>query len=73
MSDCKFETGQVVHLNSGGIKMTVEAVDGDDVHCVWTDRQQKLIRDTLPASCLSDGGDRIGKLLQEIHESEEDA
>lgn len=27
--------GEVVKLKSGGEAMTVEKIDGDDVHCVW--------------------------------------
>lgn len=27
--------GEVVKLKSGGEAMTVEKIDGDDIHCVW--------------------------------------
>lgn len=30
-----FKVGDVVRLKSGGSRMTIEKVDGDDVLCVW--------------------------------------
>lgn len=33
--------GDVVTLNSGGQKMTVEVVDADGVFCVWFDGSSK--------------------------------
>jgi len=30
-----FQVGDVVQLKSGGVRMTVEEIDGNDVTCVW--------------------------------------
>lgn len=32
-----FAIGDVVALKSGGISMTVEAVEGDSIVCIWMD------------------------------------
>lgn len=31
-----FEVGDEVQLKSGGVPMTVEKIDGDNVSCVWS-------------------------------------
>ena len=31
----ELQVGDVVQLKSGGTRMTVEAINGDDVTCVW--------------------------------------
>lgn len=49
-----FNPGKVVRLPSGGTKMTVEAVDGDEVHCVWTTGSDMVRRETFDASLLED-------------------
>ena len=66
MTDPQFKTGDVVRLHSGGLKMTVERVEGDIVHCVWTDKDEKVRRDKFPTGCVVGGNDRIGKLLREL-------
>lgn len=35
-----FAVGDVVQLKSGGVAMTVEKVDGDDISCVWSEGKQ---------------------------------
>lgn len=33
------EAGSVVRIKSGGPKMTIQAINGDNVVCVWFDNQ----------------------------------
>jgi uncharacterized protein YodC (DUF2158 family) len=33
----RFERGDLVRLKSGGPMMTVSAVRGDEIECIWTD------------------------------------
>jgi uncharacterized protein YodC (DUF2158 family) len=47
-----FEPGHVVMLKSGGPTMTVVAVDGTDIACVWIGEEGALFRETLPAVAL---------------------
>jgi uncharacterized protein YodC (DUF2158 family) len=47
-----FQAGEVVMLKSGGMQMTVAAVDDDDVQCLWLGEEGDLYRETLPASVL---------------------
>lgn len=47
-----FVAGDLVTLKSGGPKMTVESVSGDDVNCVWFYGSQ-YTRDTFPWEALS--------------------
>ncbi len=67
------EIGDIVCLASGGLKMTVESVEGATVGCVWFGRSEKIMRDQFPMSCLKSGGDTIGELLQEIRKEQPDA
>lgn len=46
-----FQAGDIVLLKSGGPRMTVHAVDEDDVHCVWTEKN-RTFRETFPAVVL---------------------
>jgi uncharacterized protein YodC (DUF2158 family) len=48
----KFAPGQVVNLKSGGQSMTVVAVDGDAVECIWLGEEGDLFRETIPAVAL---------------------
>ncbi|QGZ36586.1 YodC family protein [Stappia indica] len=62
-----FSVGDKVHLKSGSPDMTVEAVDGDSVHCVWFSGMNP-VRDTFKVASLSKkGGDNWdtpgGKIL----------
>jgi uncharacterized protein YodC (DUF2158 family) len=36
----KFEIGDVVVLKSGGEKMTVEEIDGDQISCLWSENKR---------------------------------
>ena len=47
-----FQAGEVVMLKSGGMQMTVAAVDDDNVQCLWLGEEGDLFRETLPASVL---------------------
>jgi uncharacterized protein YodC (DUF2158 family) len=47
-----FQAGEVVMLKSGGMQMTVAAVDDDNVQCLWLGDEGDLFRETLPASVL---------------------
>lgn len=48
----KFERGALVRLRSGGPAMTVSAVKGDQVECVWTDDTGQPNDATFPAIIL---------------------
>ncbi len=48
-----FSPGDVVQLRSGGAKMTVETVEGDEVHCVWT-AGSLVKRDVFSSALLKD-------------------
>ena len=50
--DRPLQVGMVIQLVSGGTAMTIEHVADSGVCCVWTDRDGKLRRDTLPAEAL---------------------
>ena len=47
-----FQAGEVVMLKSGGMQMTVAAVDDDNVQCLWLGEEGDLFRETLPTSAL---------------------
>ena len=59
-----FQIGSKVRLRSGGPNMTVEAISGDDVTCVWFDKNSTRER-TFPVATLEDA-DKIEKLLEEL-------
>ena len=46
-----FAIGDVVRLKSGGVNMTVEKIDGQNVHCVWQ-REGETKRETFAAANL---------------------
>jgi uncharacterized protein YodC (DUF2158 family) len=48
----KFAPGQVVNLKSGGQPLTVVAVDGDSVECLWLGEEGDLFRESIPAIAL---------------------
>jgi uncharacterized protein YodC (DUF2158 family) len=37
----QFKVGEVVQLKSGGPKMTVQNIQGNEVWCTWFDEQKK--------------------------------
>ena len=47
-----FEPGDVVFLKSGGSAMTVAAVEGDSVDCLWLGEKGDLFRETIPTVTL---------------------
>jgi uncharacterized protein YodC (DUF2158 family) len=47
----KFEVGDLVVLTAGSMRMAVEAVDGERVHCLWA-HEGKVGRDSFPAALL---------------------
>jgi uncharacterized protein YodC (DUF2158 family) len=48
----QFEHGELVRLRSGGPLMTVSAVKGDQVYCVWTEDRGRPADATFPADVL---------------------
>jgi uncharacterized protein YodC (DUF2158 family) len=48
----KFVPGQVVNLKSGGQPLTVVALDGDSVECIWLGEEGDLFRESIPAVAL---------------------
>jgi uncharacterized protein YodC (DUF2158 family) len=48
----KFAPGQVVNLKSGGQPLTVVAVDGDSVECIWLGEEGDLFRESIPAVAI---------------------
>src|SRR5262245_12852715 len=48
----KFAPGQVVNLKSGGQPLTVVAVDGDSVECMWLGEEGDLFRESIPTIAL---------------------
>ena len=47
-----FEPGDVVVLKSGGLAMTVAAVDEDSVECLWLGEEGELFRESVPTVAL---------------------
>lgn len=48
----QFERGDLVRLRSGGLAMTVSAVKGNQVECVWTDDIGQTDDASFPAVVL---------------------
>lgn len=46
-----FNVGDSVRLKGGGVTMTVEKIESDDVTCVWH-RNRSLMRETFAAVAL---------------------
>ena len=47
----KFEIGDLVVLTAGSMRMAVETVEADRVHCVWV-HEGKVGRDSFPPALL---------------------
>lgn len=47
----KYEIGDLVVLTAGSMRMAVEALEGDRVHCVWV-HEGKVGRDSFPPALL---------------------
>lgn len=52
MASHKFKVGDVVRLMSGGVNMTVDQVEGDEIYVTWMDGTQ-IRRDMLKAPMLT--------------------
>jgi uncharacterized protein YodC (DUF2158 family) len=48
-------SGSLVRLRSGGPLMTVVGIEGDQVNCVWTDRDGHIGYERLPIEALEPG------------------
>lgn len=51
MPEGRLAVGEVVQLKSGGPRMTVESIIGDEVTCVWF-AEMKQTHGTFPAATL---------------------
>ena len=49
--ETEFRVGDVVQLRSGGARMTIEHIDGDQVACTWFE-SKKLERATFFSGAL---------------------
>ena len=65
-----FEPGDVVFLKSGGSAMTVAAVGGDGVDCLWLGEEGDLFRETIPTVALMIAADSAE---EEDHDEDESA
>jgi uncharacterized protein YodC (DUF2158 family) len=75
----ELKSGDVVMLKSGGCPLTVAAVDGNDIECVWLGEEGDLFRETLPLAVLElalviphDDEDESEDDETEEHDEEED-
>jgi uncharacterized protein YodC (DUF2158 family) len=59
-----------VFLKSGGSAMTVAAVEGDSVDCLWLGEEGDLFRETIPAVTLMIAADPAE---EEDHDEDESA
>jgi uncharacterized protein YodC (DUF2158 family) len=65
-----FVAGMLVRLKSGGPPMTIQAVDGDSVTCVWFDRAGAP-REQIFLTVMIEGLDEVGDILKRIKEGED--
>ncbi|HEY0234426.1 MAG TPA: DUF2158 domain-containing protein [Afipia sp.] len=65
------KAGDVVVLKSGGQALTVAAVDGDTVECVWIGEEGELFREELPSVVLESAEIDLSD-DEEAHEEEEE-
>jgi uncharacterized protein YodC (DUF2158 family) len=61
-----FTAGMNVRLNTGGPRMTIEAVDGDSVNCVWFDKA--TLRKATFLACMIEDADHLKEILGGIEE-----
>jgi len=47
-----FQPGDVVALKSGSQYMTVSAVSGEGIECIWIGEEGEFFRETVPAAVL---------------------
>jgi uncharacterized protein YodC (DUF2158 family) len=71
-----FQPGDVVFLKSGGQSMTVAAVSGENVECIWLGEEGDLFRQAIPAVVLTSAedvtDDEDGEEEEENGEDEEE-
>jgi uncharacterized protein YodC (DUF2158 family) len=67
-----FEPGDVVVLKSGGLAMTIAAVDEDSVECLWLGEEGELFRESIPTVALIAASDAAEEDAEEEGEEEED-
>src|SRR5256885_5499860 len=67
-----FEPGDVVVLKSGGLAMTVAAVDEDSVECLWLGEEGELFRESIPGIALIAASDAAEEDVEEEEEEEEE-
>lgn len=65
------KAGDVVVLKSGGQALTVAAVDGNTVECVWIGEEGELFREELPSVVLESAEIDLSD-DEEAHEEEEE-
>jgi uncharacterized protein YodC (DUF2158 family) len=68
-----FEPGDVVVLKSGGLAMTVSAVDEDSVECLWLGEEGELFRESIPTVALIAASDAAEEDAEEEEEEEEES
>jgi uncharacterized protein YodC (DUF2158 family) len=66
-----FEPGDVVVLKSGGLAMTVAAVDEDSVECLWLGEEGELFRESIPTVALISASDAVEEEEEQEEEEEE--
>lgn len=52
MENEQIEVGDVVILKSGGPRMTVDLIDGEDVQCTWFDDKNALEQRSFKSNLL---------------------
>ena len=67
-----FEPGDVVVLKSGGLAMTVAAVDEDSVECLWLGEEGELFRESIPTVALIVASDATEEDVEEDEEEEDE-
>jgi uncharacterized protein YodC (DUF2158 family) len=68
-----FEPGDVVVLKSGGLAMTVAAVDEDSVECLWLGEEGELFRESIPTVALIAASDAAEEDAEEEEQEEEES
>jgi uncharacterized protein YodC (DUF2158 family) len=66
-----FEPGDIVVLKSGGLAMTVAAVDEDSVECVWLGEEGELFRESIPTIALIAASDAAEEDVEEEEDEDE--
>ena len=67
-----FEPGDVVVLKSGGLAMTVAAVDEESVECLWLGEEGELFRESIPTIALIAASDATEDDVEEEEDEDEE-